>query len=107
MDRHAFVTAHWDNLTFQVSCLRRETTLVNGELTQAIRAGIGISLRNNPSRRITDTKIEDLPLGDQCVEGLHQFRDIGRKVPAMNVILFRVGLCHDHRDGDCALTKST
>jgi len=97
VNRHAFVAAHGDNITLQVTRLRRVTTLIDRERTQAMLAGVSVGLCDDPSRRVTDTEIQDLTLADQRVEGLHQLRDLGSEVPGMNVVLCWVSLHH----GDC------
>ena len=61
--------------------------------------GVGVSLCDDPSRRITDTEIQNLALADQGVEGLHQLRDLGSEVPGMNVVLCWVSL----DDCDCGV----
>lgn len=87
MDCHTFVAAHGNHIALQVSYLRRIAALINGEWTQAMLARISIGLCNDPSWGVANTKIQDLALDDQRVERLHQFRDLGGEIPAMDVVL--------------------
>ena len=90
MKCHAFVAAHGDDITLQVTRLGRVTALVDREWTQATLASVGVGLCNDPSRRVTDPEVENLALGDQGVQGLHQLGDLGGKVPEMDVELWWV-----------------
>jgi hypothetical protein len=92
VNSHALITAHRDNLTLQVTDERRITTLIDRERTQPMLAGIGVGLCDDPSGCVTDTEIQDLALGDQGVEGLHQLRDLSGVVPRMDVVLCLVNL---------------
>lgn len=71
MNGHAFVTAHGDDITFQVTYQRRVTALIDRKRTEAMLTGVGIGLCHNPSRSIADAEIQDLALTDQRVQGLH------------------------------------
>jgi hypothetical protein len=69
-----------------------KTALVHGKLPQAMFSSITVGLHNNPSRGITNPKIQDFALLDKHVEGLHQLRYVGSVVPAVNMELFSVSL---------------
>ena len=62
-------------------------SLVDGELTQTVLAGIGIALDDNPGRGVGYTEVEDFAGRDEVVEGLHHFRDAGMHVPVVDVEL--------------------
>lgn len=62
-------------------------SLVDGELTQTVLAGIGIALGDDPGRGVGYTEVEDFAGRDEVVEGLHHFRDAGVHVPVMDVEL--------------------
>jgi hypothetical protein len=79
--------------------LRGKTTLVHGERTQAVLSSVAVGLHDHLSRRVTDPEIQDFALLDQRVEGLHQLRDLGGVVPAVNIELCEVSL----QDGDCGV----
>lgn len=107
MDRHAFITAHGNNIALQVAHQRRVTTLVDREQTQPVLAGVGVSLNDDPSRRVTDAEIQDLALADQGIEGLHQLGNLGSEVPCMNIKLCFFSLHPSERGWDYARTRST
>lgn len=61
--------------------------MVDGELTQAVLAGVGVTFGDNPSGGIGYAEVDDFARRDEVVEGLHYFRDAGVHVPEMNVEL--------------------
>ena len=86
-ESHAFVMAHREDVTFDVSCLRRQPTLVNRKWPQAVLARITISLGNNPCRSVADPEVQYLALLYQGIQGLHELRYASGKVPAVDIEL--------------------
>lgn len=56
-----------------------EQSLVDDELSQSMISGVLTTFRDDPSRRVGDTEVEDLSSLDEVVERLHDLLD-GRGV---------------------------
>lgn len=82
---YPFFTAHRDDFTLKVSAASVPVALVDAKLTKTVVSGILVGLGNNPSRRIRDSQVQDLTLGNEVVETLHELRDGGREVPPVHV----------------------
>ena len=85
--RHSFILAHGDDFSLKVALGGGPFALIDGELTQTMLTGIGVTLGNNPCRRIRYTEVEYLAGGDEVIEGLHYFGDACVHVPPVNVEL--------------------
>ena len=49
--------------------------------------GVAVGFYNYPSWGVADSQVEDFSRLDECVEGLHQFWDLGCVVPAVDEVL--------------------
>ena len=46
-----------------------------------MRTSVFVSLDNNPSRCIRNTKVENLASSNQCIESMHDFLNTSGKIP--------------------------
>ena len=68
MDGHALVAAHGDDVAFEVAHEGGEATLVDGELAEAVRAGVLVGFCDDPGWSVADAEVEDFALLDEDVE---------------------------------------
>lgn len=88
---HSFTLTHGNDFTLKVSISSTPLSLIDDKLAHSMISRPLIGLGYNPSRCITDTKVENLTLVGQCVERLHNLLDGGGEVPPMKVQDINIG----------------
>jgi len=65
---HALVAAHGDDFAFEVAHEGGEAALVDGELAEAVAAGVLVGFCDDPGGRVAYAEVEDFALLDEDVE---------------------------------------
>ena len=85
--RHSSVLAHGDDFSSKGALGGGPFALIDGELTQTVLAGVGVTLDDELGMRIRYTEVENFASGEEVVEGLHYFGDARVHVPPVHVEL--------------------
>lgn len=82
---YPFVADHGNDITLEVSASSAPATLIDAELTKTVVPGVLVGLGNNPGRRVRYSQVQNLALGDEGVQTLHELRDGAAEIPPVNV----------------------